>query len=380
MTSVCHLCNEGTLITLPVYGEFKRVTSDCRIWPSGGVLCYCTACGSVQKKVDALWQKEAEEIYQHYEIYHQSGGEDQTVFSEKGEALARSHRLLERFHGTMAMGETGHLLDMGCGNGQLLSAFRSYYPLWRLSGTEINGKYKEKIEAIPGVDKVYIDELPDMENRFDLITMVHFLEHIPRPSTLLAQVRERLMENGLLLVQIPAYTMNPFDLLISDHCNHFSPASLSCLLEENGFDIISIHQSWIPKELTVVAGKSAVEACGRRHGKIDGIDKVNRTLRWLKDVRDTARSVHENKPFALFGTSIAATWLFNELNGEVDYFADEDRNRIGRDIFGKMVYHPEKIPKGAHLFIGLVPSLAEMIVERYKNAPFFCYRHQGIFD
>ena len=110
MTSACHLCDKDALIALPVYGEFKRVTSDCRIWPSGGVLCYCTACGSVQKKVDAVWQKEAEEIYQHYEIYHQSDGEDQTVFSEGGKASGRSHRLLERFHETMAMGATGHLL------------------------------------------------------------------------------------------------------------------------------------------------------------------------------------------------------------------------------------------------------------------------------
>ena len=357
----------------PMYCKFKRVTSDCRIWPSGGELGYCSTCGSVQKKVDAVWQHESEQIYQHYEIYHQSDGEDQVVFSEEGEAFGRSRRLIERFRENMAIGLTGHLLDMGCGNGQLLKAFQSYYPLWRLSGTEINGKYKKKIETIPGIDQLYINELPDKTSRFDLITMIHFLEHIPRPQRLLAQVRNWLTKTGLLLVQVPTYTINPFDLLIADHCSHFTTNSLSYLLEKNGFDIISTHVSWVPKELTVVAVKSDCQATELRHRKKDDMGKINQALTWLKNVRNAAYSVHENKPFALFGTSIAATWLFNELDGEVNFFADEDRNRIGQEIWGIPVRHPENLDRNTHLFIGLAPSVAGLLYEKYKNYPFTCY-------
>ena len=75
----CHLCS-GILDVATEFSRFTRVTSDCKPWPPGGILGWCQSCGLVQTVTSPTWQREADEIYRGYAIYHQSGGAEQSVF------------------------------------------------------------------------------------------------------------------------------------------------------------------------------------------------------------------------------------------------------------------------------------------------------------
>ncbi len=77
----CHIC--GSLDTLKLaskFSNFKRVTSDCKPWPSGGLLGICTVCATVQKPIFNDWVQEANKIYSDYSIYYQGGGEEPKVY------------------------------------------------------------------------------------------------------------------------------------------------------------------------------------------------------------------------------------------------------------------------------------------------------------
>ena len=142
----CHLCGHTHVESVPKYSALRRVTSDCKPWAAGGWLGVCRACGGVQKRMDAKWRAEIEQVYSDYTIYHQSGGTEQAVFSAAtGQGKARSERIVERLVQSGLACERGRLLDVGCGNGALLRACSWLMPGWSLAGTEINGKYKAEV-------------------------------------------------------------------------------------------------------------------------------------------------------------------------------------------------------------------------------------------
>ena len=363
----CHLCDGSAADIVPGYEAFRRVTSDCKPWPRGGQLCVCRTCGCVQKVIDPMWRADAEKIYDAYTIYHQSEGAEQSVFEDDtGQASSRSARLLERLQEAHApLPETGRLLDIGCGNGALLRTFAHRRPRWSLVGTELNGKCRREVESIEGVEALYTCQPEHVPGTFDLVTLVHLLEHVRAPGDFLTQLRDKLGPGGLLLIEIPDYLQNPFDLLIADHCSHFTVETVTGLIQNAGLDVLSVATDWVPKELTVVARKTEHQTKREcRTLKPNSFKATADSLQWLEAIVATARIASANSPFGLFGTSIAATWLLSELEDSVSFFVDEDPHRAGKTYMNRPVYAPHEVPRGAHVLIALPTALAEAISRR----------------
>ena len=379
----CHVCDASAVQRVAGYETFYRVTSDCKPWPKGGHLGVCQSCGCVEKVIDPLWESEVKQIYEAYSIYHQSEGVEQAVFDQtSGQTSSRSTYLMERLLAQVQLPEAGRLLDVGCGNGALLRSFGRLAPHWSLAGIELNDKYRTVVESINGVEGLYTCVPAEVPGTFNLITLVHTLEHILAPRDFIAQLRDKLRFDGLLVIQIPDYMQNPFDLLIEDHCTHFTVATVTELIQSAGFEVLSIATDWVPKELTVVARKTdhQQEDCPSVSTSQSMRSTVN-SLQWLESVVTAAREISTQGNFGLFGTSIAAIWLFSELGGVVDFFVDEDPYRAGKTYMGCPVYPPQEVPSGSHVFIALPTRVAENIQTRMKRLPFSfdCYVPPPLF-
>jgi SAM-dependent methyltransferase len=368
----CHVCTAQAVVEMPAFAQFHRVTSDCKPWPAGGRLGVCRRCGCVQKVIDADWQQDIERIYAGYTIYHQSGGVEQAVFEQaSGQAASRSARLLERVLSHVALPERGRLLDIGCGNGAMLRAFNQMRPTWALAGTEFNDLYRAVVEQIAGVEALYTCSPAEVPGQFQLISMIHVLEHIPSPIAFLTTLHGKLDDDGLLLIEVPDHTQNPFELLIADHSTHFSAASVQMVLEHAGYTVEALATDWIAKEISVVARKAGetrspppFEAALRA----EPFEAIGRRVAWLQSVVAAARECAAQGEAGLFGTSIAATWLFNELAGQVRFFVDEDPNRAGSRYMDVPIYHPQDVPAGGHVFLALAPALAEAVQQRMQHS------------
>ena len=251
----CHICDYEPVQLVPGYEKFIRITSDCRPWSANGRLFICAQCGFVQKTPDEVWQSETENIYQEYNIYHQGDGKEQAVFEQvSGKAVSRSLDLVQKINNYFNLPTKGRVLDIGCGNGSLLRSFVQIKPEWSLVGTELDNKYLDNIKSIEQVEDLFICSPENVPGTFNLIAMVHLLEHIPNPGLFLEKLINKLNPGGLLVIETPDYRLNPFDLLIADHCTHFSAYSLPCFLRKYGFKTLKVTTDWIPKELTVLAG------------------------------------------------------------------------------------------------------------------------------
>jgi SAM-dependent methyltransferase len=364
--AACSICGGGTLEEMTDYRVLRRVTSDCRAWPAGGQLGVCRACGAAQKPADDAFLADIDAIYKSYTIYHQAAGAEQAVFEQaSGLPASRSVRLLSTFRSQAGLKSTGRMLDVGCGNGATIRAFGEVAPGWTKAGTEFDGKYRAEVESIPSTERLYVGPVEDVPGAFDVITMIHVLEHIVDPVAVLATLRGKLAPGGLLLIEVPHHPANPFELLIADHRSHFTADSLTRALVAAGYEIVSVATDWIPKELSVVARPATaavtmpppVDAAAAR-------ERISHSLAWLRSTADHLRQLGEENALGLFGTSIAGTWLAAEAGEAIAFFVDEDPNRVGRTYLGRPVHAPANVPTGTRVFVGLPPALAAGICSR----------------
>jgi SAM-dependent methyltransferase len=278
-----------------------------------------------------------------------------------GAAATRSDRLVAQLAERLALPGRGRWLDVGCGNGGFLGSFARRFPGWTLAGTEYDAKYRAEVEAIPGVERLYTGELSEVPGEFDAISLIHVLEHIEGPRAFLAKVREKLRPGGWLVVELPHYADNPFELLIADHATHYGLETASALLESAGFRIELASDCAIPKELTLVARKEAPQP-GRTPA---AVREVGPMIEWLASVAADARRVASGaKSFGLFGTSIAGTWLYGEVADVARFFVDEDPDRAGREHFGLPIHAPAQVPAGSDVYVGLPPAIARAVSGR----------------
>lgn len=368
VNSQCHICHSREIILFNDFSKLYRVTSDCKPWKQGGTLSLCNHCHTLQKPVNSMFEAEIDEIYNNYSIYYQSNGKEQNIFDQQqGISQSRSEYILKHLLQNNTISKQGNLLDVGCGNGTFLSAFYQHFPLWSLSGFEPNESTKKSIEMISPQTRFYSGSLDVINEKFDIITMIHSLEHIPDPAQVLSKLKNMLNSNGILLIVVPNYLKNPFDLIIADHCSHFSINSLSRLLGNCGFSFLTNNVQAQDKELLIIAKHFSNQSSITLQNDLSG-DEIKQQVQWLQTVEKNFLSLG-NTNLGVFGTSIAANWLLAINPHIIDFFVDEDTNRIGKFLNDKIILKPKDIPVDANIFLPFPTDIAKLIYQRLKQYP-----------
>jgi 2-polyprenyl-3-methyl-5-hydroxy-6-metoxy-1,4-benzoquinol methylase len=199
----------------------------------------CTGCGLV-----FLWPRPSEEELDRYytELYREDYVEppvEVRYWADLNEANTRVRRLLP-----FLKRET-YLLEVGCGSGAFLGAVRAYVA--EVHGVEPDAASRAWIEGRMGmrVSADVADVLREGKS-FDLVVLVHVLEHVPNPVRFLRGLRQLLQPDGSLLVEVP----NVSDMLVAvyqipaylgfyyqkAHLYYFSKDTLAMALSQAGFD------------------------------------------------------------------------------------------------------------------------------------------------
>jgi SAM-dependent methyltransferase len=266
--------------------------------------------------------------------------------------------------------QTGRYLDFGCGNGATLRSAANVFTHWDLFGYEPHVRDPDTILGISGV-KGLLNQLDDVEKPFDLITMMHVVEHIPNPASVLRDVVKKLSLGGFLFIQVPYFIDSPYELTVADHCSHFSLQALKRIVHNAGLRIISASSDVLSREITLVATQRVGQVVSPMPVNIDVeklVTAVSAQVTWLLHIADQARDLARH-PFGIFGTAIAGSWLYSHLSEATDFFVDEDGNRADHNFLGRPVYLPSKIPNKAAVYVALIPKIARQIRDRHAALP-----------
>lgn len=99
-----------------------------------------------------------------------------------------------------------NILDVGAGTGGFLGEFCKKYPNTKINAIETSTKARETIKSrFPGITfQAYsVDEMSEVVEKFDVVTILQSLEHIINPLELLKETYRILAADGIAIVTIP---------------------------------------------------------------------------------------------------------------------------------------------------------------------------------
>jgi 2-polyprenyl-3-methyl-5-hydroxy-6-metoxy-1,4-benzoquinol methylase len=366
----CHAC-DGDVPVIEAPALQSLVGSDCTPVTGQVRVGVCLACGLLQKDTSSAWAKLCAEIYGNYQIYHQAGGHEQKARgSADGQFGPRSELIAEFLRRSGDFPSVGAVLDIGCGNGAFLRAMHKVFPDWSVTGADLNDTFREDIRAISSRASFQrSDELAAGHDIYDVVSLIHCIEHIPAPVAYLGEARRHLAPTGLLLIEVPDAELNPFYLVVADHASHLSKATLAAIVVAAGYEVLACGNLVVGKEITLLARPLHEKFVGRPQAPLaDVTATARRNLAWLAETLQRGGKIAaESHPFGVFGTSIAGVWIGSALGSSIDFYVDEDELRIGRKYFGTPIISPADIPPDATVFVCLEPKLAAAIAARHQG-------------
>jgi SAM-dependent methyltransferase len=229
----CQSCDVGFVRPLPTVEELEMLYNSLQYH-------------SEDRTTANYWDATAEEI--------------QARIKEDGQIIKKYQRYVP---------SSGHVLDVGAGWGTLLKFFANQgYQTTGIELSQTTSKFaREKLNLnVFNLTIEKLGELPD--EKYDLITMRHVLEHFYDPATVLNNLRDRMKPDGRIIIEVPDY--GSFDRRSYGaawpgfgpyHLWYFTKKSLQRLLADTGFEALHFHTFLSER---VFGGTSSLERLGRK--------------------------------------------------------------------------------------------------------------------
>lgn len=202
--------------------------------------------------------------------------------------------------------DKGDLLEVGSGLGFLLSHFRK--DGWNTTGVEPDRglcRYAERtlgMKVIP--ELLHAAGLADAS--FDVVLMMHVIEHVPDPTATLQEIHRVLRPNGLFVMETPCYDSLAFKILgrrerslsCSGHIYFFTSETIERIARKAGFSVVkkvkvgrSMTVGRLLFNVGVVCKSKTIERGLESLSQILRLDRIHLTL----NLRDMER-VYLQKP------------------------------------------------------------------------------------
>jgi SAM-dependent methyltransferase len=165
------------------------------------------------------------------------------LFRRAIESLDRDKlRIVDRY---VRLGPSSTVLDVGCGAGTFLSRVRSQHGSAVVGVDFMNLADRPALRDVEFRCGLFYDQ-PFEPERFDLITMWHFLEHDYDPTRSLAHTRACLASQGRLIIEVPCLDSLTFRLFgdrwpgvqAPQHTALYDRALLRKTVERSGFEVL----------------------------------------------------------------------------------------------------------------------------------------------
>jgi SAM-dependent methyltransferase len=175
------------------------------------------------------------ELRAHYEQANRTPGaqlspDEVALYKKHRDSCYNSIGLVPR---EQAIGRPRRALDVGCGNGLNMQVLAGRG--WEVEGVDPNAAQVASLVSAGSTaliaDLAQACEEPWRDARYQLVSMLHVLEHLSDPLESISSLAPLLTPMGLLVLETPLCC----DLTNRDHLFFFTGTSLYLLLEKAGF-------------------------------------------------------------------------------------------------------------------------------------------------
>lgn len=140
--------------------------------------------------------------------------------------------------------ESGKILDVGCGNGEMIGWMKKYG--WETYGIDMSRQ--ACVQAAEHGIKAFTGELKQAHFQaeyFDVIVISHVLEHVHNPLSLLQECNHILKKEGHLIISVPnfgcfdsqLFGRSWFQIDAPRHLYHFTSDTLDKMCQGAGFQV-----------------------------------------------------------------------------------------------------------------------------------------------
>lgn len=187
-------------------------------------------------------------------------------------------------------GKVGSLLDIGCGTGDFLNKMK--LSGWKVGGVEVNENARLIAEKTVGISINSPNSFLKSNEKYDVITMWHSLEHLYDLKNYVIKIDNSLNENGLLVIAVPNYQSTDAKYYKENwaaydgprHLYHFSYNAMEKLFFEYGYKILSYSQ--LPFDPFYVSLLSEISVKGNKNIIIAMCIGLKSYLQGCRDARN----------------------------------------------------------------------------------------------
>src|SRR5712664_418536 len=148
------------------------------------------------------------------------------------------------------------ILEIGPGYGEWIELLVRDLKYRHVSAIDLSQQVVDYCNAVVPGSTTWVEDTPSFlathEGEFDCISVMHVLEHIPKPDIIpiLCSLRAALAPGGALIIEVPNMG-NPFTGLFMRYADFthevgFTQPSLEYVLHKAGFARVAIHETRLP--------------------------------------------------------------------------------------------------------------------------------------